>query len=205
MNTSKSSTLNILSFKEFCDKNERDFIDLSESDKNKLYDLYERNTVMEQIMIMGPEEFNFKLQNGLLPFFVRANENDSDFQLLYRDTNHPIGPERAYVHREQLRSTTESVFILNNLYTFDEKKIYDDRQICMEKIFSMDEPEFIECLKSNTLPVFELSESKDPDYQPLYREFSANHGDDWAWWNRGQLRSISRDDFIRMCYGKDSF
>jgi hypothetical protein len=200
----ENTPFTILSFEEYCQENINNLENLSLEEKHKSYNLYERNTVMQHIMDMDFNEFNDKLIYGKLPFFIRAEENDPDYQILYRDTNLPVGPERAYVHREQLRKTSEKIYILNHLYSFEQQINYFDRQEAMDKILSMEQDEFIKCLKDDKLPIFNLAIHGDIDYQPLYREFSASHGDDWAFWNKHWLRSVHKSDFMRICYGNSS-
>jgi hypothetical protein len=39
----------------------------------------------------------------------------------------------------------------------------------------------------------------DPDYVFLYREFSAAHGYEYAFWNRLRLRTLEVDHFKGIC------
>ena len=158
-----------------------------------------RKEAMEIIMNMTYHEFVESLQFNSLPPFVRACIYDTDYVYMFRDTNHLQGLQRAYIHREQLSHTECDTFIANHVLSFQEACDYDLRVKSMEIILGMDQEEFTEALKTDTLPRFVRAKTGDPDYIFLYREFSGSGGYDYAYWNRMKLRTMEYDHFKDIC------
>ena len=158
-----------------------------------------RKEAMEIIMNMTYHEFVESLQFNSLPQFVRACIYDTDYVNMFRDTNHLQGLQRAYIHREQLSHTECDTFIANHVLSFQEACDYDLRVKSMEIILGMDQEEFTEALKTDTLPRFVRAKTGDPDYIFLYREFSGSGGYDYAYWNRMKLRTMEYDHFKDIC------
>lgn len=154
-----------------------------------------RKAAMEIILGMSDQEFFESLELNSLPPFIRACEYDTDYVHIFRDSNHPQGLQRAFIHREQLSQTERDIFIANHVLTIEEAMDFDLRQKSMEIIRDMTEEEFKEALINNTLPTFVRAKVRDPDYIHLYRDISAEHGFNYAYWNRMRLRTIEIDHF----------
>ena len=180
---------------------EREFMALCETRKQQNdRDAYVRKMEMEGIYNMSYDEFIEALQYNSLPTFVRACQYDTDFVTMYRDTNHPQGLQRAYIHRMQLAQTERDTFIANHVLSFQEAMDFDLREKSMEHIGELTEPQFTEALNTDTLPTFVRAKVGDPDYVFLYTEFNAPDRYKCAFGNRLRLRTMEIEQFKEI-YG----
>ena len=158
-----------------------------------------RRDAMRIIMDMSFDQFEQAIQFNILPPFVRACRYDEDYVYIFRDTNHSHGIKRAYSHRAELAQTERDTFIANHILSFEDAAEYDKRQQNMDIILNMTEEQFTEALMNNTLPTFVRAKVGDPDYVFLYRDISAPHGYEYAFWNKQKLRTQETEHFKRIC------
>jgi hypothetical protein len=176
---------------------EREIMTLCETRKQQnVRNALRRKIEMDGIRGMSYDEFIEALQYNSLPTFDRACRFDDDFVTMYRDTNHPQGLQRAYIHREQLAQTERDTFIATHILSIEDAAEYENRKECMDIILELTEPQFTEALNTDTLPGFVRAKVGDPDYT----EFNAPDGYKCAFGNRLRLRTMEIEQFKEI-YG----
>ena len=191
----ESIDLNLLN-----EEQERRLTEVCEIKKNENeHNAQNRRDAMRIIMDMSFDQFDQAIQFNILPPFVRACRFDYDYNPVFRDTNHSQGLVRAYAQRFELVQTERDTFIANHILSIEDAAEYENRKQCMDIILKMTEEDFTEALNTDTLPGFVRAKVGDPDYVFLYREFSAAHGYEYAFWNRLRLRTLEVDHFKGIC------
>jgi len=153
-------------------------------------DYAERQIGMAIIFIMDEPTFIKAIYNDRLPQFICANQFDPDY------SNAP--PQRIssdlYDKREALRYYPRERFIERTLNDVSYAN-YKTRKEAMCKIMEMEMDEFLTGLNAGKLPEFVRAEYGDPDYCILRRTPQFSNRDEFAYFVRDRLSTMSIDDF----------
>ena len=167
-------------------------------EKSNLGDLVsvfeERELAMNIINKMDQFEFLDKLYNNRLPIFMRATIYDTDYRHLLRDTNHARPTSYSCAHRDRLRQMSRTEFMVSCM---DETSFfyYQQRDIAMKEILSMEDDKFIEDLRNLRLPKFIRAEYGDPDYEELFTNYTTTSPESHALMHRVQLRRVEEEEY----------